>query len=217
MNKKVLTFDEYTKQVFMNRNTPEILAIAKKLYDGYVLSIDDEDFFEPYEYKSGSDDSSIYEQNLRDIFNLSAIRENQIYLLIKPAFEPESLLIITRNLTHYTATYKKLIENYWYVFYADNSITSVAHELLERTLGNKIGENIFSLLNKTIIEARPPKGNRFVIDGVKYIISKLVDDKLISVCKSSPSEDSDSGQVISIITQFIETIQTSDDSSLYNP
>ncbi|MEI6950785.1 hypothetical protein V9K67_26620 [Paraflavisolibacter sp. H34] len=203
-----MTFEDYKKKVgiFGKIDTAEKLDFLKRQYENELLRAEDQNYFEPYESNSGDGLNCLYEQNLNQIFSLGNIEENQFYFLVKPSFEPEYLLVLTRRLHDYLLTCTKLTENYWSVFYADKTITTIDSTSFKLVLVKSIGDKLFYVLDKVMTSARSPKSKFFTLDGVVYVISKVSDGKVRSVFKHSPDEDSKSGELISIMEQLSDNI-----------
>lgn len=211
-----MTFEDYKKQVevFGKIDTAEKLSFYKQQYENHLLQVEDETYFEPYEGSLESGLSCDYERNLNQIFNLSAIEENQFYFLVKPSFEPENLLVLTKQADNYILTHTILVENYWGVFYADKNITAVDKTEFTSELAKDVGDKLSYLLDRTIADARHPRANIFTLDGVVYILSKIVGDKPKSVFKHSPNGHSKSGKIIAIMEQLIDNIQKLDNATV---
>ena len=179
-----------------------------------LLYIEGANYFEPVENVLDDGIVSHYERNLNSIFSLNNITENQFYFLVRPSFEPEHLLIVERLQEKYILTLTVLVKNYWEVFYAGNKTIDIDKQTSTSEINKAIGDKLFTLLDKAITEARPPKANGFTLDGVGYKLSKILDGKLKVVSKHSPSGDSKSGRVINVIKQLICNIETLDDTIL---
>lgn len=213
-----MTFDDFKKQfeIFSKIDTAEKLAICESQYEKHLLHIEDEKYFEPVEIELGDDTVSQYEKNLNRILYFDAIRENQIYFLVRPSFEPEYLLILEKFQNKFALTLTTLTRNYWAVFYADNKILDVEKKVVTAELSKAIGDSLFDLLHKAIVQARQPKAGGFVLDGVVYRLSKLSNGQQKVVSKHSPSDNSKSGQVIQIMQQLIDNIENLNDTVLLN-
>ena len=207
-----MTFEEYKKkmEVFGKIDTEEKLAFYKHQYENHLLRKEDQNHFQPLEESVKDSLSNQYEQNLHNIFNLSQIKENEFSFLVTPSFEPEYQLILIRNAANYQFTCKTLKSNYWHVFYADNKVAKIESTLINLDAENRLGDKLFCLFNKIMDSARPPKGNFFTLDGVRYMISKTVNGNIKSVMKSSPDEDSYTGKFISAMEVLYNIIQASD-------
>jgi hypothetical protein len=211
-----MTFEEYKKQfeIFCKIDTPEKLAICESQFRKHLQNIEDENYFEPYEFRTGNDIGSIYEQNLKAILSFDKIDENQLAFLIKPSFKPECLLLIERHSDKYSLTLTTLITNYWSIFYANNNVTEVGKTTLTAVLRNDIGDKLFTLLDTAILEARQPMPGRFVLDGVVYILSRILNSNQAIVFKHSPSEDSQTGRIINILLFIIDNMNSLDNTIL---
>ena len=163
-------------------------------YQTHVLHIEDENYFEPLEIRSGDDMSSRYEQNLTTIFNLDKISSTQFYFFIKPSFEPENLLIIERKPDRYTLTYTRLTKNYWQVFYYDNSVIAVEKTTSIAELRRATGDKIFALLDRVILQARSPRAKSITLDGIVYSLIKKAGEGQKIVYKHSPGAGSGSAK-----------------------
>ncbi len=213
-----MTFDDFKKQfeIFSKIDTAEKLAICESQYEKHLLQIEDENYFEPVENELGDDLVSHYERNLNNILCFDAISENQICFLVRPSFEPEHLLIFEKSHDKFTLTLTTFTRNYWAVFYSDNKIIDVEKKIVTAELNKAIGDKLFNLLDKAIMQARQPKAGGFVLDGVVYRLSKLSDGKQKIVSKHSPSDTSKSGQIIEVMKQLIDNIENLDDTVLLN-
>ena len=209
----MITFEDFKKQfeIFCKIDSPEKLAICESQYKSRLLHIEAQKHFEPFEYRSGDDDIvSRYEKNLFTLLPFDEIIESQLSLLIKPSFEPENLLIIDKKHDRYTLTYTTLVTNYWYRFYEDNCITNVDKKTLTAELRKDIGDKLYFLIDAAILEARKPVGGGFVIDGVVYVFSRILNGKQITVFKHSPSEGSKTANIINTMQHLIDNITSLD-------
>jgi len=200
--------------MFSQIDSAEKLAICEIQYQNHLLEIEDAKYFEP-----DRDDVKIkqvqnYEKNLHKIFGLDTIEENQIYFLIRPSFEPEHLLLLEKLPEKFVLTLTTLIKSYWTTFHADNSNMDSERKVSKTVLNSAVGDSLFKLLEKTIMEARPPKAKKLVLDGVVYMLLKLSDGERKIVSKHSPDENSRSGQVIKIAKQLIDNIERLDDPAI---
>jgi hypothetical protein len=211
-----MTFEEFKEQVevFGKIDTAEKLAFYKRQYESHLLRSEDQKYFEPNKESSQDNSIGLYEQNLKQIFSLDDIKRNEFYFFVRPSFEPEYLLVITQQFEDYLLTCTRLVTNYWLVFYADSSVTTIDSLQHQFRLPKSIGDKLFHLLDKTIESARPPKNKVFVLDGVIYTLSKVSGDEIISVFKHSPDEESKSGKVISIMKELSSITETLDDTKL---
>jgi hypothetical protein len=213
-----MTFDDFKKQfeIFSKIDTAEKLAICESQYEKHLLHIEDEKYFEPVENEPGDDIVSRYERNLSNILCFDAIRDNQIYFLVRPSFEPEHLLIFEKSQDTFALTLTTLTRNYWTVFHADNKIIDIEKKIITAEISKATGDKLFNMLDKAIMQAREPKAGRFVLDGVVYRLSKLWHGQQKTVSKHSPSENSKSWQIIEIMQQLIDNIESLDDTVLLN-
>jgi len=213
-----MTFDDFKKQfeIFSKIDTAEKLAICESQYEKHLLHIEAENYFEPKIERLGDDIISKYEKNLNDIFLFNKVKDNQFYFLVVPSFEPENLLILERERDNYVLTHVALTKNYWALFYADNKISGPEKTTSKAGLSKAIGDKLFALLDKTIIDARQPKAGRFTLDGIAYILSKVSNGVQKTVFKHSPTKTSKSGQIIEIMQQLIDNIGRLDDTILLN-
>lgn len=211
-----MTFEEFKKHYLGSSkiDTPEILAICESQFKRHLLSIDDQNYFEPFEFRSGDDMSSRYEQNLRAILPFDNIQENQLSFLIKPSFDPESLLMIEKHLDNYILSYTTLTTNYWYVFYADNKMTDIEKRVSKAELRADIGDKLFSLLDNAIIEARQPKAGMAVLDGTAFQLSRMLNGKKICVFKHSPGQGSKTANIIDILLYLTDNIKSLDNATI---
>lgn len=212
----MITFEEYKKkfEIFCKIDSPEKLAICQSQYKNQLLHIEAQNHFEPFEYKSEDDILSRYEKNLFSILPFDKITETQLSLLIRPSFEPESLLIIDKKQNRYALSYSALVTNYWYLFYENANITNVEKKTVSAELRYEIGDKLYALIDAAILEARKPVGGGFVLDGVKYIFTKIVKGKQLSVFKHSPIEDSKTANIIDIMQHLIDNITALDEPAL---
>ena len=205
-----MTFGEFKAQfdIFNLIDNAEKLEHCKKQYKSYLLRLEDENYFEPEENSFENDIVGQYEKNLSNIFKLDNILESQFYFLVRPSFTPESLLIIDNIKGKFILKYIILEENYWLVFYENNTILDVKKIILTTGLDKTTGLKIFALLEKVMVEAIPKKGNGFTLDGTVFKISRKLNGEIQSVTKHSPSETSKPAKVISILSQLIDNIDT---------
>ncbi|MCS3801430.1 hypothetical protein [Niastella sp. OAS944] len=211
----MISFEEYRKQfeIFGKIDTPEKLAICESHYKSQLLHIEAQKYFEPFEYETGNDVSSRYENNLAELLPFDKISESELSLIIKPAFEPESLLVIDKKPGKYSITYTALVTNYWYLFYQDNSITEVEKKIVAAELREEIGDKLYSLIDTAILEARKPEAGGFVLDGVVYVFSRILNGKQVSVFKHSPSEGSKTANIINVMEWLVENLETLNEAS----
>jgi hypothetical protein len=211
-----MTFEDFKKQseIFTKINTPEELAFLECQYQNHISHLENENYFEPFESKMGTDIISQYNQNLLAIFNFNEIKENQIFFLVIPSFEPENLLIFERQKAKYLVTHISLDDSYWTLFYKNSKIIDIKKSIFTYELNMIIGDKIFALVNKMFKEARKPKAGMFVLDGVVYMLSKKENSEQKTVFKHSPNEDSKSGNFISTLERFIEYKQILTDTFL---
>ena len=216
MTYPTITFEEYKSyfEQFSKIDSAEKLAFCKRQYDGHLLHLEDEQFFEPLALWSNDDIISDYERNLNTIFQFDKIKENQFYFLVIPSFNPEHMLTIECQKETYIMTLVTLSKNYWASFYADNKTTDVAKTTISAELSQKVGKLLFPLLNKTITDARVPKAKGFTLDGVKYWLSNRYSDGQRVVSKHSPDETSKSGKIIEIMQTLIDNIEDLNHSTL---
>ena len=176
--------------------------------------MEDANYFEPFEYSLNTNISSRYEHNLFGIFDFFGLAENQFYFLTTPSFAPENLLVLERKYDGYTLTHTVLSKHYWRVFYDNDRITSVGKNIATSKLEKQIGDKLFHLLDKTIMEAKQPRGGGFVLDGINYKLSKMIAGKQKIVSKHSPKGDSKSGKIIAVMGLLVENINNLDNALL---
>jgi hypothetical protein len=201
----MITFEEFRKhfEIFAKIDSPEKLAICESQYKMHVLRIKALEHFEPFEYHSGGDMVDRYEKNIINILPFDKISENQLSLLIKPSFDPESLLVIDKMENNYELTYTTLATNYWYLFYENSSITDVGKKAVTAELRKDIGDKLYDLIDKAISEARKPVGGGAVLDGAVYVFSRILNGNQVSIFKHSPVEDSKTGRIINVMQHLI--------------
>jgi hypothetical protein len=206
------TFEEFRKQfeIFAKIDSPEKLAICESQYKMYVFRIKALEHFEPFEYHSGDDMVARYKTNLISLLPFDKISESQLSLLIKPSFDPESLLVIDKMQNSYGLTYTTLATNYWYLFYENSSITDVEKRTVTAELRTEIGDKLYALIDKAISGARKPVAGGAVLDGVVYVFSRMHNGKQVSIFKHSPDEDSKTGRVINVMQHLIDNISNLD-------
>lgn len=203
----MLSFDDFKKQqeVFGPITTPKKLAFCKQQYERYVLNYDNNKHFEPYQYNTRDEQLLQYEQNLHTLLPFDTINDQQLALLVRPSFTPESLLIIDRQEDHYTLTYTILNSNYWSAFY-NNNTTGIHQTTQTATLPNTIGDHLFAIIDTAMTAARIPVKVFHTMDGVTYIFSRLINNQLVSVFKHSPNEGSQTANIISVFEHLIKYI-----------
>jgi hypothetical protein len=212
----MITFEEYRKhfEIFAKIDSPEKLAICESQYKKHVLRIKALEHFEPFEFQSGDDIVVRYEMNLISLLPFDKISETQLSLLIKPSFDPESLLVIDKMENNYMLTYTTLATNYWYLFYENSGITDVGRTMVTAVLRKDIGDKLYALIDKTISEARKPVGGGAVLDGVVYIFSRILNGNQVSIFKHSPDENSKTGRIINALQYLIDNISNLDSATL---
>lgn len=200
----MITFEEYKKQfeIFCKIDSPEKLEICKNQYKSKLLHIEAQNYFEPFEYRSGEDILARYERNLFSLLPFDKLSEGELSVLIQPSFNPESLLVIDNKEGNYTITYTALVTNYWYPFQQNNNVTEVDKIVVNTKLNREIGDKLYALVDAAISEARKPEAGGFVLDGVIYIFTRVLNGKKVSVFKHSPDEDSKTGRIINAM-QFL--------------
>lgn len=211
-----MTFEDFKRhfEQFSKIDTAEKLAICQSQYENHLLHTEDEQYFEPLTQCLGDNTVSKYEKNLNNIFHFDKIQYNQFYFLTRPSFEPENLLTLEYQKERYLLTHTTLVKNYWALFCADNNVMDVAKVTVKSELNKKTGDILFSLLDKTIIDARPPKANGCTLDGVVYRLSKLYNEGQRIVGKHSQGGTSKSGKIIGIMQELIDNIENLDDTTL---
>lgn len=198
-----MNFEEYKKhfELFSKIDTPEKLAICESQYQQELLRLEDSNYFEPLEVKSESGILGEYDKGLQEIFELDKIEQKQYYFLILPSFDTEKLLVFKQTEVGYTVTLVTLAEQYWAILYKKKPMVpdkEVSTAEIDVNLGNKI----FELLQKVLLEAREPKAKGFVLDGTVYQLTGLIGNKHITVSKHSPREGSKSAKVVSVMEQI---------------
>lgn len=212
----MITFEEYKKQfeIFCKIDSPEKLEICKNQYKSQLLHMEAQNYFEPFEYPSGNDTLARYKKNLYSLLPFDKISEVQLSVLIRPSFSPESLLVIDKKDGNYMITYTVLVANYWYVFYQNNDVGEVEKIVVTGDLNREIGEKIYALVDAAILEARKPEAGGFVLDGVVYIFSRILNGQQISVFKHSPGEESKTGRIITAMQFLTDNIANLDMEAL---
>jgi hypothetical protein len=201
-----MTFDEFIQeQEKFGKINDRALPFLRQRYEQYCLHIEDQNYFEPIVTSDYQNDmGSIYDKNLYALFEFEKIESNQIYILRKPSFEPESLLTITNTGKEITLIYKILESNYWSMMYNGEPIDPLIKSTTKTVRDQKSGDRLFKLFDIIFSEARKPKGNYHVLDGVGYYLAKVIEGKRKIVFKNSPMENSKSMKVITIIDSIIE-------------
>ena len=207
-----MTFEEFKAQfdIFNLIDNAEKLEHCKKQYQRHLLQLEDDNYFEPEEECVENDILSQYEKQLSNIFKLDNILESQFYFLVRPSFTQESLLVIDNVSGKFILTYTILDKNYWSVFYENNTILDLKKAILTTELNKQIGVKMCALLEKVMIEARPPNGKGFTLDGTIFKLSRKLNGKIQTVSKHSPNENSKPEKVISILLQLIDNINSLD-------
>jgi hypothetical protein len=202
-----MTFEEFKRnfEIFAKIDTPEKLAICELQYHAHLMAMEGNNFFEPFVEKTDDlDRVSVYTKNLYSILNFNQINKAQILFLIQPSFDPESLLVLENLNNNYALSHFALEENYWYRYYADNSITTGKTILSKGYLKKSIGDQIFQLIEQSMKAAKKSEPGRFVLDGVKYKLSKIIGEHRIDVVKHSPENDSKTGRIIQLLETVLE-------------
>ena len=204
-----MTFEEYKKEceIFGKIDSPEKLAICERQFNNYLLNIEDQNYFEPFAFDVSDDMTSIYKRNLYELLPFNKVREDELSFLIKPSFDPESMLLIKRQSDRYILSYNKLTVNYWSVFCDDNKIVDVPKTVSTTELSANIGHKLFKLLDEAIQEARPPKGGVFTLDGVVFILARILNGKQVIVFKHSPGQGSRTANIIDLLINLVDNIE----------
>ena len=208
----MITFEEYKKQfeIFCKIDSPEKLEICKNQYKSKLLHLEAQNYFEPFEHRLGDDILARYERNLFSLLPFDKISEGELSVLIQPSFNPESLLVIDNKEGNYAITYTALVTNYWYPFQRDNNVTEVDKIFVKAKLDREIGYKLYALIDAAILEARKPEAGGFVLDGVVYIFSRVLNGKKVSAFKHSPDEDSKTGRIINAMQFLVDNITNLD-------
>ncbi|MBO9567115.1 MAG: hypothetical protein J7621_30360 [Niastella sp.] len=195
-----MTFEDYKKDFerFAVIDSPEKLAHCEKMYQQHLLYLEEQNYFEPFEYRTGDDLSSVYEQRLGVLLPFDEIKENQITFLLRPSFTPEGLLVIDILPDKCVLTFTTLLENFWSVLYEDQEAIQVERKTLTGELPKRIGDQLVAMVDSAIAATRKPTSAWAVLDGAVYVLTKVVDGKPLSVFKHSPNEDSKTGKVINV-------------------
>ena len=202
-----MTFEEYRKtfENFSKIDTPEKLAICEQQYRSYIRALESNNFFEPLEEKLDENDIiSKYTNNLYSILNFKRITPGQVLFLIQPSFEPESLLKIEKLDDSYTLIRLALEENYWYRFYRNNSVSTARMKQTRANFPKDIGDKLFILIDQCMNEAKKPDSGFWVLDGVKYKLSKIIGERRMDIFKHSPDENSKTGKIIKLLETVAE-------------
>lgn len=210
------TFDEFKKHygAFIKNHTPETDAICEAQYKLYLIREENSRFFEPLEISSENDSLNRYTRNLHQLIGFGEVPDNQLYILITPSFEPESLMVLEQAGEKYKLVTTVLKENYWQIFYENNSITDIDKITTYAELKAVMGDKLVTLLSRTIEEARKAKPGWAVLDGTVYTLAKRITDETKRVFKHSPDPDSPSGKIVSIIEKLFEHRDTMSEDTL---
>jgi len=202
-----MTFEEFKQyfETFAKIDTPEKLAICEKQYRQHLLLKEDSNFFEPSDEPTGeSPFIHNYTANLHSIFGFNRIKKDQILFLIQPSFEPEQLFTIEKFGDHYALTHTALEESYWSIYYQNNSISTTRTKVSTGIMEKVVGDKVFDLIEKSLIDARKPQSAFAVLDGILYKLSKMVNGKRKDVFKHSPDENSKTRRIIQLLEIIIE-------------
>ena len=207
-----MTFDEFKKQfeVWRKIDTPEILKICEHQYQQQLLIQDDNNYFEPLTIDISNDILGLYEENLSKILGVDNLTDKQIYLLIKPSFEPESLLELDTSGEKYSLTYKRLTKNYWASLYSGDKFLKVKIETSKIEIDALFGTKLFNFLDRIISEARAPNAPMIILDGVRFRLYKIKDGEKICVQKAWSENNSKSAEVIELLYFLIDNMNTLD-------
>lgn len=208
-----MTFDDFKKQfeVFNKIDTSEKLAICERQYKEHLLRIEDAAFFEPVQNDNNIDLVNDYGCSLKQFLGIEASSENTFFFLVQPSFAPEYLITLKQEVNRYLGTLCRLEENYWNRFYAGDKAPGIKKYLKTSILTTETGAAIFTLLNKTMIEARVPTAKFMVLDGAVYSLSKSINNQLETVIKHSPDEKSKSGKTITVMENLARIIERGND------
>jgi len=212
-----MTFEEFKLhfEIFSKIDTPEKLGICEQQYRTHLIAKEDNNFFEPLDVPTAEFGRfPDYTTNLHSILGFSEINKDQILFLIQPSFEPEHLLIIEKLEDYYALTHIKQEESYWLKYYQDKSISTARTRASKGFIEKTVGNQIFALIEQSLIDAKKPQSARIVLDGIKYTLSKIVGGTRIDTFKNSPGENSKPGRIIQLFEIIIEltTINPTPDS-----
>ncbi|MES2513778.1 MAG: hypothetical protein V4580_06510 [Bacteroidota bacterium] len=205
-----MDFEEFkhTFEIFTKIDTPEKLAICERQYQQEILRKEDEKYFEPLtEDANETSFLRYYENNLRLILGMDQIKSDEFAFYIRPSFEPEGLLVIKQNISGIKVVFREVVSSYWEEYYANNYVTRHKTTTVECDIDNSTSKKLLELLNQTFTNARLPKAGMFVLDGTKFTLLRLKNDKIEAVTKHSPDETSKSGKTIQVLLNLIEYVK----------
>ncbi|RYD55765.1 MAG: hypothetical protein EOP56_14475 [Sphingobacteriales bacterium] len=198
-----MTFEDFKKhfEQFAKLDTPEKLAFCKRKYKTYLQQQEDADFFEPLEGRKNAD--SVYENNLYDYLGFDKITKDQILFLAQPSFSPEYILVIEKSENRYLLTHRMMEESYWRIYFDKTDkiaevITSMGY------LSKTLGEQIFFIIETSIITARKHDPGYIVLDGTQFMLSKVVDGARQDVFKHGLLEGSKTDRVTQMLLAVIK-------------
>lgn len=169
--------------------------------------MEDADYFEPFDETSDNGDwLDNYNRNLYSILGFNKIASEQFHFLIQSSFEPEQLLSIERLENGYTSTVVSLEESYW-CMYRDNSISTVKTKISTAQLDSKIGDQVFSLVENSINQARRPQSGYLVLDGTVYKLSRNIGGMRRNASKHSPEGKSKTGRIVELLMAIVSFIK----------
>lgn len=196
-----MTFEEFKQQfeIFSETDTPEKLTSCEKKYLEYLSQKEYDDYFKPFDGASDDGDwLANYHRNLHSMLGFDKIANNQIFFLTQPSFAVEHLLVIEKLEGSYTLTLISVEESYWIKF-RDNSISTAKTQVSSGQLSKSIGDQVFELVEQSIIDAKKPQSGGFVLDGTVYKLSKIIDGIRLNVTKHSPDGNSKTGRIIELL------------------
>lgn len=203
--KRTMTLEEFKQQFdpFDKLTTPAGIIFCQQQYEAHLISIEDNNFFEPVTERAEGDFGSIYEKRLHAILNFNLTKEDQLYFLVQPSFEAEHLLIIENSGGTYALRHYALKANYWQMLYENPALTTADKTISEGFLNKTLGDQIFKLVDRSMKAAKKPVIGLITLDGVLYKMSKIVGNQRIDVKKHSPIEGSTSARIISLLETVI--------------
>lgn len=207
-----MTFEEFKKEfeIWRKIETPEILDICNKQYQQHLMIQQDNNYFEPVIEETRTDSIGIYYNKLNNILGIDNLSENQIHILIRPSFTPESLLTIEYSEETFFVYLKVLSTNYWLYIYSEAISLNIEMTKTKVKIDKELGTELFNLLNNIISEAREPNVQMFTLDGTEYQLHKITKSKRQIVKKVYSEENSKSGQVINILNMLVDNINSID-------
>lgn len=197
-----------------------IERLTARYYHSYLPTERDKNYFEPI-YPSHQEkipSGTYYREYISIKPFIDIITPTQYLYLCYPSFESPALLIMDKGIDSVTLTYILYCEKYVFENYLDylNEETATDEYLFKGKLDGVIGQRLFGLLDKMVIDARertiPSNVSSFTLDGTVYVLYRIINQQVYVVGKHVVYEDSKLGLVEKIFQMLATHIQKNDAS-----